>query len=272
MAYFGEPGPAEWMQITNALRQKEMEVLALRERLAEAETRYTYAAPVQHMPFEVQMIHGRLADAEAQHAAYAASVHGMTFGVTAPVPPPVPNPSAAYVESGNDGYANEIDDTIAQACKVDEDTNNADDHGAAVYCKECQTWLNGSRQYEDHKTGKKHQKNMQRARRGNASSSVELQSTPDPVPQPDPVPDPVPEKKTDMWLWLEKGKEEKEAEEQAKGEDGKEEKQSRSSRRRRLKKQRGQAKAEDGEEDKEDGKEVKATSSQEPYPKAEGDA
>ena len=91
MAYYGEPGPAEWMQITCALRQKEMEVLALRERLAEAETRYTYAAPVEEVPFEVQMIHGRLADAEAQHAAYAASVHGMTFGVTAPVPPPVPS-------------------------------------------------------------------------------------------------------------------------------------------------------------------------------------
>ena len=245
MAYFGEPGPAEWMQITNALRQKEMEVLALRERLAEAETRYTYAAPVEEVPFEVQMIHGRLADAEAQHAAYAASVHGMTFGVTAPVPPPVPNPSAAYVESGNDGYANEIDDTIAQPCKVDEDTNNADDHGASVYCKECQTWLNGSRQYEDHKTGKKHQKNMQKARRGNASSSVEAQSLPDTVAQPDPVP----EKKTDMWLWLEKGKEEKEAEEQAKGEDGKEEKQSRSSRRRRLKKQREAEKAVAGAEE-----------------------
>ena len=242
MAQYGEPGPAEWMQITNALRQKEMEVLALRERLAEAETRYyyTYAAPVEEVPFEVQMIHGRLADAEAQHAAYAASVHGMTFGVTAPVPPPVPNPSAAYVESGNDGYANEINDTIAQPCKVDEDTNNADDHGAAVYCKECQTWLNGSRQYEDHKTGKKHQKNMQKARRGNASSSMSVGYTQvvSGVPQKEATKEPVPEKKTDMWLWLEKGKEEKEAEEQAKGEDGKEEKQSRSSRRRRLKKQR----------------------------------
>ena len=163
-----------------------------------------------------------------------------------PVPPPVPNPSAAYVESGNDGYANEIDDTIAQACKVDEDTNNADDHGAAVYCKECQTWLNGSRQYEDHKTGKKHQKNMQKARRGNASSSVEAQSLPTPEP------DPVPEKKTDMWLWLEKGKKEKEAEEQAKGQDGQEEKQSRSSRRRRLKKQREAEKATSGAEESAD--------------------
>ena len=37
-----------------------MEVLALCGRLAEAETRYTYAAPVEEVPFEVQMIHGRL--------------------------------------------------------------------------------------------------------------------------------------------------------------------------------------------------------------------
>ena len=147
------------------------------------------------------MIHGALAQAEAQHAAYAASVHGMAFGVTPPVPPPVPNP--IIVEIGNAGDAeddmplaisgfglsnpvkkrtddseNEIDDTIAQPCKVNANTNDADDHGARVYCKECQTWLNGIRQYEDHKTGKKHEKNMQKARRGNASSSVEVQSQP----------------------------------------------------------------------------------------------
>ena len=144
MAYnqlYGEPGPAEWMQISNALRQKEMEALALREKLTEVEARYTCADPVEDVPFEVQMIHGALAEAEAQHAAYAASVHGMALGVTAPVPPPVPNPIIVEignagdaeddmplaisgfglsnpVKKGTDDSENEIDDTIAQPCKV----------------------------------------------------------------------------------------------------------------------------------------------------------
>ena len=36
----------------------------------------------------------------------------------------------------------------------------------AVYCPECQTWLNGPRQWEDHKIGKKHTKNINRSNAG----------------------------------------------------------------------------------------------------------
>ena len=39
----------------------------------------------------------------------------------------------------------------------------------AVYCPECQTWLNGPRQWEDHKIGKKHRKNVQKQRAGSAA-------------------------------------------------------------------------------------------------------
>ena len=32
----------------------------------------------------------------------------------------------------------------------------------AVYCLDCEMWLNGPTQWEDHKWGKKHKKNLQR--------------------------------------------------------------------------------------------------------------
>jgi hypothetical protein len=34
---------------------------------------------------------------------------------------------------------------------------------AAVYCEDCEMWLNGPTQWEDHKIGKKHKKNIQGA-------------------------------------------------------------------------------------------------------------
>ena len=45
----------------------------------------------------------------------------------------------------------------------------------AVYCPECQTWLNGPRQWEDHKIGKKHRKNVQKQRAGSASGTTKQQ-------------------------------------------------------------------------------------------------
>ena len=30
---------------------------------------------------------------------------------------------------------------------------------AAIYCEECEMWINGPTQWEDHKVGKKHRKN-----------------------------------------------------------------------------------------------------------------
>lgn len=88
----------------------------------------------------------------------------------------------------------------------DGDDEDKDNHAMAVYCKECQTWLNGPRQWEDHKIGKKHRKNVQKARRGNATSSSSA------VGEEKETPDEVPAKKTDMWQWLEDGKAQKEAE------------------------------------------------------------
>ena len=135
------------------------------------------------------------------------------------------NSVAAY-ENVNEDYAKEITDEHSKA----EDN---DDHAMAVYCKECQSWMNGQRQYEDHKTGKKHQKNLQKARRGNVSVEAEVvKEKVEKVMEPDPVPEII----TDTWLWLQKGKEDKEQEELQKQANGKEQKMSRSARRRRHKK------------------------------------
>ena len=62
------------------------------------------------------------------------------------------------------------------------------------------------RQWEDHKIGKKHRKNVQKARRGNATSSSSAVGE-----EKEPTPDEVPAKKTAAWQWLEDGKAEKEA-------------------------------------------------------------
>ena len=35
--------------------------------------------------------------------------------------------------------------------------------GLAIYCEECEMWLNGGTQWEDHKIGKKHKKNVKKA-------------------------------------------------------------------------------------------------------------
>ena len=35
-----------------------------------------------------------------------------------------------------------------------------DDRGCAVYCPDCQMWLNGPTQWQRHKTGKKHRKHV----------------------------------------------------------------------------------------------------------------
>ena len=83
----------------------------------------------------------------------------------------------------------------------------------AVYCKECQTWVNGPRQYKDHEIGKKRRKNVQKQRRCTARLLLICEILL--VHEPDPPSDPEPEKITDAWLWLEKGKDEKLTEEAA---------------------------------------------------------
>ena len=41
----------------------------------------------------------------------------------------------------------------------------------AIWCKDCDMWLNGQTQWEDHKIGKKHLKNLKKAQ-GNAATKV----------------------------------------------------------------------------------------------------
>ena len=100
-------------------------------------------------------------------------------------------------------FEDEDDTGNAQA----ENNEEADDHAMAVWCRECETWLNGPRQWEDHKIGKKHRKNVQKAKRGTSSSTEVAQPE-----APQPVVDEEPEKKTAMWQWLEEGRVAKEAE------------------------------------------------------------
>ena len=73
----------------------------------------------------------------------------------------------------------------------------------AVYCQECQAWLNGPRQWEDHKIGKKHRKNVQKDRQGKRDTAAKAS------PKKEVKPDPEPEGQSDMWDWLEAGKKDK---------------------------------------------------------------
>ena len=123
----------------------------------------------------------------------------------------------------------------------------------AVYCKECETWLNSQQQWGDHEIGKRHVKNVRKARRGNATGSSEAAQS----KVAKTVEDEGPEKKTEAWLWLESGKDEKHAKREAEAaekkldgdgdgeqdgqgdaEAGEQKKISRSARRRRYKKEK----------------------------------
>ena len=77
----------------------------------------------------------------------------------------------------------------------------------AVYCKYCQIDLNGTRTWEDRKIRERHERNVAKARQGKnaACSSTPLETK-------ETVTEKEPEKKTEMWLWLENGKTNKEAE------------------------------------------------------------
>ena len=43
---------------------------------------------------------------------------------------------------------------------VQADATSIDTSGQAIYCKDCDMWLNGPKQWKDHKIGKKHKKNI----------------------------------------------------------------------------------------------------------------
>ena len=148
--------------------------------------------------------------------------------------PSAPAHPAQHEQDGKEPQSSESDeagqDETANA--GDQQDEEADQHAMAVYCKECQTWLNGPRQWEDHKIGKKHRKNVQKAKRGTASSTE--------VAQPEarqPAVDEEPKQKTAMWQWLEDGRVAKQAESNQLEGDGIQ-KEGRSARRRRHKQEK----------------------------------
>ena len=68
----------------------------------------------------------------------------------------------------------------------DDDNGVHDFEAMAVYCKECQTWLNGPRQWEDHKIGKKHRKNVLKARRAARLAAANAANDEDAAVEPEP--------------------------------------------------------------------------------------
>ena len=160
------------------------------------------------------------------------------------VPPGVAHPAQHEQEwtlpadenDGDEGAESEDEDESDNADQNDgdedeQDKEDDDQHAMAVYCQECQTWLNGPRQFEDHKIGKKHQKNMAKQRRGCTRDVVAQPEAPQPVVVEEP------EKKTAMWQWLEDGRVAKHAESNQLEGDGIQ-KEGRSARRRRHKQEK----------------------------------
>ena len=160
------------------------------------------------------------------------------------VPPGVAHPAQHEQEwtlpadenDGDEGAESEDEDESDNADQNDgdedeQDKKEDDQHAMAVYCQECQTWLNGPRQFEDHKIGKKHQKNMAKQRRGCTRDVVAQPEAPQPVVVEEP------EKKTAMWQWLEDGRVAKQAESNQLEGDGIQ-KEGRAARRRRHKQEK----------------------------------
>ena len=149
---------------------------------------------------------------------------------------------------GEEGCCDDDDDDDEQEEEGEEGQawgDEEENYVMAVYCKECETWLNSLQQWGDHEIGKRHVKNVRKARRGNATGSSEAAQS----KVAKTVEDEGPEKKTEAWLWLESGKDEKHAKREAEAaekkldvegdaEAGEQKKISRSARRRRYKKEK----------------------------------
>ena len=82
-------------------------------------------------------------------------------------PPPlvVRCPVRALLHCGDD----HIDESSSSSDKGEEEidrakapSNDTGKAGGAVYCPDCEMWLSGPTQWEDHKIGKKHRKNTQK--------------------------------------------------------------------------------------------------------------
>ena len=69
------------------------------------------------------------------------------------------------------GYDDDVDERLEEAViqyendryeEVEEEMEDDSLSENAIYCKDCQMWLNGPLQWEDHKIGKKHKKNSKK--------------------------------------------------------------------------------------------------------------
>ena len=234
MAYFSAPSLEQWRGATYALHQAGNHVQRLREMIYEHHLHMGWGNPAEEMPGALEMLNSSLHEAQVHMASCAAVVHAITLDIGAQVHT-IPTSSPVIEEIESTDVVNENDDKIAVPCELQGPTRPPDVPEEGVYCKECEHWYNGEKQYNDHLTGKKHIKNVNKHRRGNASSAVIITSVPDDT---EVVAGFGLMKQSDMWLWLEKGKEEKEAEEQANDAAGSWENISRTSRRRRAKKLR----------------------------------
>ena len=66
-----------------------------------------------------------------------------------------------------------------------EDSDNAGpESGGAKYCDLCEMWLNGPTQWEDHKIGKKHKKNLRKMGAHKTGSTAVITETTKPQPKP----------------------------------------------------------------------------------------
>ena len=63
-----------------------------------------------------------------------------------------------YMDMPREDYNQDDESTEDDA----DETNGPPENGAAKYCPDCEMWLNGPIQWEDHKIGKKHKKNVKK--------------------------------------------------------------------------------------------------------------
>ncbi len=90
-----------------------------------------------------------------------AEVAAAKLQATIPPPPPPDQEEEALID----------DDAESQAEETPPPTENGGADSQAVYCEDCEMWLNGPTQWEDHKIGKKHTKNLKRTARAKAATN-----------------------------------------------------------------------------------------------------
>ena len=61
-----------------------------------------------------------------------------------------------------DPVVDDDDDDVKDELALAPTSADPEHNGDAVYCRDCEMWLNGPTQWEDHKVGKKHKRNFKR--------------------------------------------------------------------------------------------------------------